>query len=444
MGGVCWEAAEPGSMPLTRLSQAAEELIAEILADPSESKFSIAPAAVLQASSGSLQIDPHAEFTNWSGEFVHSLASFRHLSGLLAECLRKSPLQFSRSPEMHAEAVVHSALAHATQGTTLRRTRFSQYLRDLTEASWLAEGTFVLCRRLLGVELLGGRAELSEPETAYQVSLHSLDDEELTARMPSLDTLQYGLISSDVATLQRVEVRVSRREKLREFDHFFKGPERWRSYLRETERVQEALLLLKPEAQAELGTPFFLVTQPDLGRCAASRLPRSSGPAIFPPCLINPGDLADLRRCFTVAQRAQDYPALRSALHRYALAGSRQRHEDRLVDLVVGFEAVLLQGLQNELSHRFSLNGSSLSHWIHKAPRQPSYHLFRSAYAARSALVHGYGPKMKLHRIESMSDELRHLLASFIQWLILESPVHGLQPRMQADDWLRILFESPP
>ena len=123
---------------------------------------------------------------------------------------------------------------------------------------------------------------------------------------------------------------------------------------------------------------------------------------------------------------------------------TRGHSADRLVDLVIGFEAVLLQGLQNELSHRFSLNGSSLSHWIHKAPRQPSYHLFRSAYAARSALVHGYGPKVKLHRIESMSDELRHLLASFIQWLILESPAHGLQPKIQADDWLRILFESPP
>ncbi|MFN8606797.1 MAG: hypothetical protein U0931_04655 [Vulcanimicrobiota bacterium] len=431
-------------MPLTRLSLAADELIAEILSHPSENKFSILPGAALRAWSGSLHINPSAEFASWSGPFVHSLASFRLLSGVLAECLNRSPLRFSRAPELHAEAVVHSALAHATQGTTLRRSLFSSYLRDLAEASWRAEATFVLCRRLLGVELLGDCVDLTGPEASYQVCLVSLNDEELTARMPSLDTLQYGLISSDVATLQRVEVRVSRQEKLREFDHFFKGPERWRSYLRETDRVQEGVLLLKPEAQVELGTPFFLVTQPDLGRCAASRLPRSSGPAIFPPSLIHPNELPDLRRSFEVAQKAQAYPALRSALHRYALAGSRLRHEDRLVDLVVGFEAVLLQGLQNELSHRFSLNGSSLSHWIHKAPRQPSYHLFRSAYAARSALVHGYGPKIKLHRIESMSDELRHLLASFIQWLILDSPRFGLQPRMQGDDWLRILFESPP
>ncbi|MBN9418290.1 hypothetical protein ABS71_16915 [bacterium SCN 62-11] len=431
-------------MPLTRLAQAAEELIAEMLAHPSQDKFSISPGATLKAWSGSLHVDPHAEFASWSGEFVHGLASFRNLSALLCEWFASSPLRLSRSAETHAEAVVHSALAHATQGTTLRRSQFSQYLLELVEASQRAEATFVLCRRLLGVELLGDSVDLSEPEANYRVGLHSLNDEELTARMPSLDTLQYGLISSDVATLQRVEVRVTRQERLREFDHLFKGPERWRSYLRETERVQEAVLLLKPEAQAELGTPFFLVARPNLGRCAASRLPRSSGPAIFPPTLIHPGELADLRRSFSVAQKAQDHPALRSALHRYALAGSRLRHEDRLVDLVIGFEAVLLQGLQNELSHRFSLNGSSLSHWIHKAPRQPSYHLFRSAYAARSALVHGYGPKVKLHRIESMSDELRHLLASFIQWLILESPDHGLQPRMQADDWLRILFDSPP
>jgi hypothetical protein len=433
-------------MSVERLAAAAEDLIAEMLADPrpSEHKFSISPGAALQAWGGSLHVNPSAEWASWSTDFVQSLPSFGLLQALLTQWLERSPLRFSRPHSQHAAAVLHSALCQATQGTTLRRTVFVGYLTSLAEASARAEATFSLCRRLLGVELMADRVELSDAESNPQVGLFRLSDDELTERMPSLDMLQYGLISSDVATLQRVEVRVTRQEKLREFDHFFQGPERWRAYLRESERVQEALLLLKPESQVELGTPFFLARQPALGRCSGARLPRSFGAAIFPPILIHPGDVSELRRSFEVALKAQAYPALRSALHRYALAGSRQRHEDRLVDLVIGFEAVLLQGLQNELSHRFSLNGSSLSHWIHQAPRQPSYHLFRSAYAARSALVHGYGPKVKVHRLESMSDELRHLLASFIQWLILDSPSYGLQPRMQADDWLRILFESPP
>ena len=433
-------------MSLEQLESASETLIQEILADPrpAEQKFSISPGAALQAWGGSLHVNPSAEWASWSHEFVQSLDSFIQLQEQLTRWLERSPLKFSRSPVQHAGAVLHSALCQATQGTTLRRGVFVRYVVSLAEASHQAEATFTLCRRLLGIELLADSAELSDPDSNPQVTLVRLTDDELTERMPSLDMLQYGLISSDVATLQRVEVRVTRHERLREFDHFFRGPERWRSYLRESERVQEALLLLKPESQVELGTPFFLVRQPELGRCAAARLPRSFGAPIFPPTLIHPGELVDLRRCFEVAQKAQAYPALRSALHRYALAGSRLRHEDRLVDLVIGFEAVLLQGLQNELSHRFSLNGSSLSHWIHQAPRLPSYHLFRSAYSARSALVHGYGPKVKLHRLESMSDELRHLLASFIQWLILEAPHHGMQPRMQAEDWLRILFESPP
>lgn len=433
-------------MTTDELAAAAENLIGEILADPrpGEQKFSITPGAALKAWGGSLHVDPAAEWASWSVDFLCSLSSFRYLTDVLTGLLERTPLKFSRPHATHAGAVLHSALAEATAGTTLRRTVFVRYLTSLAEASARGEATFCLCRRLLGVELMADSVELSDPDSNYQVALVRLDDDELTERMPSLDMLQYGLISSDVATLQRVEVRVTRHEKLREFDHFFRGPERWRHFLRETERVQEALLLLKPESQVELGTPFFLVRQPALGRCAAARLPRSFGAPIFPPTLIHPNELPDLRRAYQVAVQAQNYPALRSALHRYALAGSRLRHEDRLVDLVIGFEAVLLQGLQNELSHRFSLNGSSLSHWIHQAPRQPSYHLFRSAYAARSALVHGYGPKVKLHRLESMSDELRHLLASFIQWLILEGPRHGLNPRMQADDWLRILFESPP
>lgn len=131
-------------MPLTRLSQAADELIAEILSDPREGKFTISPGAALKAWSGSLHINPSAEFASWSGSFVHSLGSFRQLSGVLAECLGRAPLRFSRAPEIHAEAVVHSALAHATQGTTLRRNLFSQYLLQLAEASWRGEATFVL------------------------------------------------------------------------------------------------------------------------------------------------------------------------------------------------------------------------------------------------------------------------------------------------------------
>jgi len=440
------ESGEPVVMGVESLSVAADNLIAQILGDPrpGDRKFTISPGAALKAWGGSLHVNPSAEWASWSVEFVESLSGFTRLQQILTEVLESAPLSFSRPHPVHAAAVIHSALAEATQGTTLRRQVFNQFLTGLAEAARQGEVTFTLCRRLLGIELMGDSLDLSLPEFSSRVTLVRLSDEELTERMPSLDTLQYGLISSEVATLQRVEVRITRVERLREFDHLFQGPERWRSYLRETERVQEALLLLKSESQVELGTPFFLVERPSLGRCSGARLPRACGSAVFPPTLIHPGDVTDLRRCFEVALKAQQVPALRSALHRYALAGTRLRHEDRLVDLVIGFEAVLLQGLQNELSHRFSLNGSSLSHWIHQAPRQPSYHLFRSAYAARSALVHGYGPKVKAHRLETMSDELRHLLASFVQWLILEAPRYGLQARMQADDWLRILFESPP
>lgn len=422
-----------------------ENLVNAILADsrPGQAKLSVSSGAGLRAAGGALQLGSESQWVHWSLDFLLSLPEFEGLREYCAGCLERSALQFSHPHHVHAQAVLLSALTEATvgeaqRGVTLYRTVLQDYLEGVLQAAAHREVRFTLCRRLLGVEMAATHLELSG-----EVSLVRLSDEELTERLPPLDLWQYGLISADSAPLHRVEIRVERAEKLTHFDSLFQGPSRPRLYLRETERVQEALLLLKPESQVELGTPFFLVSQPALGKCSAARLPRSVGSAVFPPSLIRAEDTEDLRRSFQVAIRAQSFPALRSALHRYALAGSRQRSEDRLVDLVIGFESLLLQGLQNELSHRFSLNGSSLSHWIHRAPRQQSYHLFRSAYAARSALVHGYGPKLKSAHLESLCDELRHLLASFIEWLIEKSPGYGLSPRMQSEDWLRILFESP-
>ncbi len=405
---------------------------------PDHLKLSVSVGTHLRASGDSLEISSRSGSVQWSEQFLAELPAFIQLRQQLGEALAATSLQFSHAPETHAGAVLAAALSQATsheesEGATLHRGALLDYLYAVLAAAQAGRVEYTLCRRLIGVEMTCARMQLGEG-----VCLVQLSDEEVTQRLPSLDHWQYGLVSSDVAPLHRVEIRVARQEQLTHFDSLFQGPARTRVYLRETERVQEALLLLKPEAQIDLGTPFFLATQPSLGRCSSKGLPRSFGAALSPPSLIRAEDAPQLQQAYQIAIRAQSYPALRSALHRYVLAGSRQRPEDRLVDLVIGFESLLLQGLQSELSHRFSLNGSSLSHWIQRAPRMPSYHLFRSAYAARSALVHGYGPKLKSARLESLCDELHMLLASFIPWLVQN------KPRLESEDWLKLLFESPP
>lgn len=94
--------------------------------------------------------------------------------------------------------------------------------------------------------------------------------------------------------------------------------------------------------------------------------------------------------------------AMEMAFIRLADAGARTRPQDRLVDAVIGMEAVLLAGLRKEdrrgeLRYRFSLHYSTLF----DSPEE-QYHAFRVAkdlYDLRSIIAHGGEMKDKLHRV---------------------------------------------
>jgi len=82
------------------------------------------------------------------------------------------------------------------------------------------------------------------------------------------------------------------------------------------------------------------------------------------------------------------------ALRRVVLGHRRKDQADRLVDFVIAWEALLLthdgSGLNQELSYRFSVNGSVLlSRILRRSSRIELYRQMRSAYAARSCVVHG-------------------------------------------------------
>lgn len=408
---------------------------------PVQSKLSTSPGPHLRASRGSLELHSSTEWVAWSEPFLFSLPTFLRLETAVRERFASSKVGFQGENVREAllQALRQATTGETAQGVTFYGQAFKDYLNGLFQAVGTGLIEFTLCRRLIGVDMSQDVVELSE-----SVRLVRLSDEELTARMPPFELIRLGLVTPDLGPLNRVEVRVRRQEAFTDFSMLRTGPSRPRVLLRESERVQEALLLMGAEGQVELGSYVWLTSDPPLGSCAPPPLSYTGGGVIFPPMMLHSGDIPQLLTCFDVANQVQVYPPLKSALHRYAIACSRARSEDSLVDLVIGFESILLQGLQNELSHRFSLNGSSLCYWILKQPRRESYHLFRSAYAARSSVVHGYGRKLKAARLESLSNELRHLLATFLIWLIRDASNFGLRPRLESEDWLRLLFESPP
>lgn len=95
-----------------------------------------------------------------------------------------------------------------------------------------------------------------------------------------------------------------------------------------------------------------------------------------------------------VVGKKQNDKTLTRALQRFLLGKKRSAPLDRLVDFVVAWEAILLTNeggsIDQELSYRFSINGTSLLNKLNKKSRaEENYSRFRCAYKARSITVHG-------------------------------------------------------
>lgn len=358
------------------------------------------------------------------------LASVDAARHFFLEAISRAVLQAALSLANHQRP----AVLFASLNSSILQASLSQVVHGVYQDMQTRQITFRFHRRLQGVEIHSSQVQLS-PGTWLQ----KLDDQQLTERLPGLDTFRLGLLSPDEAPLHRVEIQIERCEELRELRQYHSGPSRPVLFFRDSERVLEALLLLHCDSQIELGTGYFRTAL--LGPCGRKK--RAQSASFSPPTLLKPDDEGQLSGYYEVAQEIQKYPNLRAALHRYVLATSRQRAEDCLVDVVIGLESILLYGLQNELSHRFSLNGSSLCRWILGTPRYDGYRLLRSAYSARSSIVHGYGKKLKASGLETLANEIRVLLSQMMVWLVRDAQKYGLPVRFESDDWLRVLFDTP-
>jgi Apea-like HEPN len=109
----------------------------------------------------------------------------------------------------------------------------------------------------------------------------------------------------------------------------------------------------------------------------------------------------------------QKQKALALGLRRLSYQAYRQRIEDEMVDVMVAAEALYLAGLgPGELGFRLALRASALS----DAPklgmtRRQVFDLMKSAYDARSKIVHGEEPKSKDLKVKGA----QALLPDFVQ-----------------------------
>jgi hypothetical protein len=100
------------------------------------------------------------------------------------------------------------------------------------------------------------------------------------------------------------------------------------------------------------------------------------------------------------------------SVHRFNLAFERQGLEDRIVDLVIAAEALLLSDTgardRGELRFRFALRAARfIPHPAYSA--RDVYKVMRSAYDIRSTIVHGGSPKDT-----SLPDDASATLSKFV------------------------------
>jgi hypothetical protein len=126
---------------------------------------------------------------------------------------------------------------------------------------------------------------------------------------------------------------------------------------------------------------------------------------------------------------------IESALHRFGLACTRIRDDDRLVDLVIAAEALFLSDSgsdRGELRFRLALRAALLIESAGGDARR-TYQAFRRGYNLRSKIVHGGMPQADMLEERSFVAEFEELLRLALRHS-LALPDHGNDFR-RADFW---------
>ena len=142
---------------------------------------------------------------------------------------------------------------------------------------------------------------------------------------------------------------------------------------------------------------------------------------------------------------------LSRALGRFQLGRRRFDPLDEIIDYMIAWESILLtsesQSDKQELSYRFSLNGSSILRNLPDAmTRRDAFTRMKCAYKVRSAIVHGGDQAMIEKQLRTGDFESSVALARFLEDRF-RSAVFWLadlkrddRPYHAPDGWLNLLW----
>lgn len=116
------------------------------------------------------------------------------------------------------------------------------------------------------------------------------------------------------------------------------------------------------------------------------------------------------------------------AYRRFCTLPLRMEPDDRLIDVSIALENVLLTDLKDELRFRFALRGAWVLHPVDGVMRQNRFHALRDLYDARSSVVHGDESKSKKQNPAALADVGETALVEIMNNISGQGPGPGEKP----------------
>lgn len=276
------------------------------------------------------------------------------------------------------------------------------------------------CVRLFGIDL-GSDLKISE-----DFGLVNLSDHEITDREQILYTFSSYFDNPDVHRTE-LEVRIHIQINLEEDGSLPKSMFEALDITKELATDFVSSLYLYRTCEVLIGTIVVLggfvnrITQiRDLTRNMLEKTVK-----------LESSDIIPLYTIFNMVKAArQNDDIFKRALSRFVMARERSSDEDRIVDFVISLESILLtekkSAMMNELSYRFSLNGSSLIHNIlPNVDRKEIFRRMKGIYNIRSKIVHGESlekirksiSNIEFSDLASLNNYLDECIRHIIIWL---------------------------
>jgi len=137
-------------------------------------------------------------------------------------------------------------------------------------------------------------------------------------------------------------------------------------------------------------------------------IPHSEDIVVGEKCVIEEKDIPELKTilAFLIVESASRFNV---AQRRLSLGIGRRNLEDRLIDYMIGLEALYLPDGNLELSFRLSLRIAFLLR-TDPSERKETYYFVKKMYGTRSDIVHGKKRKLTKDEVGKLEELLRNSL----------------------------------